>query len=135
MCVVVWHVQEILVKLVGWCFEWIQPKCTAACALSKFSSLLVSQQGNGAAENLTLTIRFASNEISSRCDVSPLIAASNLDRALVILEQLVEVVSLKDLVAKFSERNTLLRGQTRFYTVSSLHARNSEMLSNVAQEM
>ena len=100
---VVLYVKQVLIELVWSRFPLIKPKSSTTCGLAKLFSFLIYQERYSHSKRLFL--RLSSYEVTSGGNVTPLIAATNLDQAFFALIEIVEVISLQDLVAKLGERD------------------------------
>src|ERR1051326_4484849 len=75
------------------------------------------------------------NQIDARENISPLIAAAHLQRALESIMQHQIVVGLQQRIAEFSERNTFVRIQAPADGFLAQQIVDGEMFAHVAQEL
>ena len=74
----------------------------------------------------------SSNQIDSGDDVSPLIAAPHLQRALVSIEKNQVVVGLQQRIAEFRERNSFVRFEAPVDSLLAQQIVDGEVLSDIA---
>ena len=80
--------------------------------------------------------QYAANQLLARQNVAPLVAASHLDGAVVVLRQVEEVVGLQQHVAELGERDAVFAlFQPGAHRVALDHLVDRKMLADVAQEI
>ena len=99
------HIAPVLVELVGAGLVGIQPNGTLG-GLAHLFALGIEQQGNG--HGVSIFAKLPANQFGAAQHVAPLVIASELHIAAVVLEQVVEIVGLHGHVVELQEAQALL---------------------------
>ncbi|KAL6962014.1 tyrosine--tRNA ligase [Sarracenia purpurea var. burkii] len=103
----VWHTEKILIELVRGQHGGGEPECTLL-QLPELGAIALQEKGESQAVG-PIGLQNPANEVGACSNVTPLIAAPNLDVDAFLLEQVEEVVTLKQLVRELGETHPLFR--------------------------
>jgi len=101
------RVDSYLVKVKYRAHGFVQPDCVAG-AFSKLFPTIVGHQRQRQTVRIVVVTGFASNEIRSCRDISPLVRSADLNTAVHGLVKMEKVVSLQELVRELGERKALV---------------------------
>ena len=122
-----------LVKLVDARASWIEPHC-ARLGLAEFRAVGIGDERQG--EAVHGGVELASTQLDTGGDVAPLIAAADLQLAIVRFLQMIKIEGLQEHVGKLGVADAHLAIlHAGAYAFLGHHAVDGEVLANVAQEV
>ena len=101
-CILVSHIQPELVEDVGCGAVAVQPD-VSLLRLAELLSVGLGDEGTSQCEGFVLVAQFAAYEFRTRGDVAPLVAASQLQAAVLFLVEMEEIIALEQLLGEFRE--------------------------------
>ena len=132
--VVIAHVEPELIEFVRRCVAGIEPN-VARLSFAKLATVGFSNQGTSKCKSLA-TIG-AADKFRTCGNVTPLVAAAHLQFAVFCFVKMEEVIALKQLISKLSERQTVasLAIETALHAVLSHHIVYGDVLTHLACEV
>ena len=136
LSIVITYVQPELVESVRSSTITIQPDVTTLC-LTKLLAICLGNQRTSEAEALCIIAESTMNQLSTCSHVTPLVVTTELKAHTILFILIKEVVTLKQLISKLSERQavTSLTIQTLLYTILCHHIVNGNVLTYHTSEI
>ena len=125
-------IQPELIELIGACFFRIQPY-VALFRFPEFPTIGFGDQRTG--KGIGLTAGLASDQFGARDDIAPLVAATHLEFAFLVLMEPVVVISLHQLVGEFGITESGFALDPFAHTVLGHHVVDRDVLADVTQEL
>ena len=131
--VLVAAVNPKLVESIGRGLLGIKPD-VALFGLAEFAAIGFGDERAGEGESLAVGL--ATNQLGTGGDIAPLVAATHLQLAVVMLIQVQEIVTLHQLVREFGERHAVAFAVEAFlHGILGHHVVDCDVLANVANEV
>ena len=121
-----------LIELVGAEHRGVKPY-RIAFGLAELLALRIGD--NRAGEHVHVHAAHLMDQIQPGGEVAPLVGTAKLQRAVVLIEQVQEVVALQHLVAEFGEGDALFGIETACDRVFGEHGAQTEVLADIAQKI
>ena len=131
--ILVWYVEPELVELVRRSAIAVEPH-VATFRLTKLATVALGDKRTG--EGKALVAVHAANEFRTCGDVTPLICTTQLELAVLVLVEVVEIVALQELVGELREAQTItcLTVEALLYRLLRHHVVDGDVFTNITYE-
>ena len=132
-CFLVAHVEPELIESIRRGAVAVEPD-VALFSLTKLLAVCFGDEGASEGKGFIVSTQFATNQLRTCGDVTPLVATTHLEFAVLLLVEVEEVVALEQLVGEFGERHTFGKFaiETTLHTVFRHHIVHGDALTNFA---